>query len=303
MALNREIASSLERCLQTPPLPKEKELELAMEYIQTNNPKIRDKLISSNLRRVYYLAHKEAKILGAYNLFDDIFQAGTIGLMKAIEKFNPEIGVRIVTYAHFSIRLEMQRYIRRNRKCVALGETRANRLLFDNPTFRKKLSEADTPEKFEQLAANHGISTESLTQAIPSYSLKDRYLDETVQNMNMQTKTTYKDNLKAKGSYDTLELIEKRNKEEYVRRVVKNAVSSYIQDRLAKTKDSMKRRKLAIITDRLVTEEPKNLEDLGKEFSVTRERIRQAEEEITAYLKKHIKGHINLEEFQTVLAT
>ena len=112
---------------QSPVLSKEEERELAYRYKNDNDLDAARQLIMSQLRFVVHIA----RTYNGYGLpLADLIQEGNIGLMKAVKKFNPDKGVRLVTYAVHWIRSEIHEFVFNNWKIVKVATTKAQRKLF-----------------------------------------------------------------------------------------------------------------------------------------------------------------------------
>ena len=116
-------------------LTPEKELELAKQYYYEDDVTAARELVLAHLRFVAHLA----KTYSGYGLSQaDLIQEGNVGLMKAVKRFNPEVGVRLVSFAVHWIKAEMHEYILRNWRIVKIATTKAQRKLFFNLRSSKK---------------------------------------------------------------------------------------------------------------------------------------------------------------------
>ena len=135
-------------------LTPEEEKKLAEDLYYRNDLDAARKLVLAHLRFVIYIA----KSYSGYGLSEaDLIQEGNIGLMKAIRKFNPEMGVRLVSFAVHWVKAEIHEYVLKNWKIVKIATTKAQRKLFFNLRGKKKGLEWFTEEEIEQVAKDLGV--------------------------------------------------------------------------------------------------------------------------------------------------
>ena len=144
---------------QSPVLSKEEERELAYRYKNDNDLDAARQLIMSQLRFVVHIA----RTYNGYGLpLADLIQEGNIGLMKAVKKFNPDKGVRLVTYAVHWIRSEIHEFVFNNWKIVKVATTKAQRkLFFKLRSSKKKLGWLTNDEK-ELIAQDLGVRSKDV---------------------------------------------------------------------------------------------------------------------------------------------
>ena len=150
--------SDLDRYLaqvySTPILSREEELELTKEFYETEDVELAHKLVISHLRFVIHIA----KSYAGYGLpLADIIQEGNLGLLKAVKKFNPEKGVRLVSFAVHWIRAEIHEFILKNWRVVKIATTKAQRKLFFNLRSKKKTLDWLTQEEAEKIAEDLNV--------------------------------------------------------------------------------------------------------------------------------------------------
>jgi len=110
-------------------LERDEEHELAVEYGRTHDPKIARKLVTANMKLVVKLAHEYSR---AHRNLPDLIQEGKVGLVQAVEKYDPNRGVKLSSYAAWWIRAYMLRWLLQNARIVRLGTTATQRKLFFN---------------------------------------------------------------------------------------------------------------------------------------------------------------------------
>jgi RNA polymerase sigma-32 factor len=135
-------------------LTPEEERKLAEDLYYRNDLDAARKLVLAHLRFVIYIA----KTYSGYGLPEsDLIQEGNVGLMKAIRKFNPEMGVRLVSFAVHWVKAEMHEYVLKNWKIVKIATTKAQRKLFFNLRSKKKGLGWLTEEEVEAMAKDLGV--------------------------------------------------------------------------------------------------------------------------------------------------
>ena len=159
---------------EVPVLGKDEEKELALRYQQDNDLDAARQLILSQLRFVVYIARSYS----GYGLpLADLIQEGNVGLMKAVKRFDPEYGVRLVTYAVHWIRAEIHEFIFNNWKLVKIATTKAQRKLFFNLRKAKKNLGWLTKQETESIAKDLGVKPKEVTLMEQTFASKDLAFD------------------------------------------------------------------------------------------------------------------------------
>ena len=159
---------------QVPVLSKDEEKELALRYQQDNDLNAARQLILAQLRFVVYIARSYS----GYGLpLADLIQEGNVGLMKAVKRFDPEYGVRLVTYAVHWIRAEIHEFIFNNWKLVKIATTKAQRKLFFNLRKAKKNLGWLTKQETESIAKDLGVKPKEVTLMEQTFASKDLAFD------------------------------------------------------------------------------------------------------------------------------
>src|SRR3982750_3967404 len=158
-------AGSLESYIQAvnrfPLLTEEEEMRLAREYRDNEDVNAARQLVLSHLRLVVSIARG---YLGYGLPHSDLIQEGNIGLMKAVKRFDPERGVRLVSFAIHWIRAEIHEYILRNWRLVKVATTKAQRKLFFNLRSMKKDLAPMTPADVERVAEQLKVKPEEVVE-------------------------------------------------------------------------------------------------------------------------------------------
>jgi RNA polymerase sigma-32 factor len=159
---------------QIPMLTPEEEHELAVKLQKDNDITAAKRLILPHLR---YVARVAKGYLGYGLPLADLIQEGNIGLMKAVRRFNPDMGVRMVTFAMHWIKAEIHEYILRNWRIVKVATTKAQRKLFFNLRGMKKRLGWMTPQEVEEVAKDLGVKPETVREMEMRMSASDAAFD------------------------------------------------------------------------------------------------------------------------------
>ncbi|MEE9252044.1 MAG: RNA polymerase sigma factor RpoH [Thermodesulfobacteriota bacterium] len=270
-------STSLERYLieitNYPVQSRKEEYELAMKYRETGDLEAARKLITSNLRFVI-------KIANEYRNYDlnpmDIIQEGNIGLMQAVKRFDPTKGYRLITYAVWWIRAYVQNYIIRTWSLVKVGTTQSQRKLFYKLRSTKQkmnlIDERLSPEDYKSLAKELGVKEQAAVSMDKRMATRDLSLDAQIDN-----ETSHMDFLVDEAA-DQEQVLSKAQESE--------ALKSGLEVALEELKD----REKYILENRVLSQKPKTLEELGSELNISRERVRQIEgaalKKVRSVLKK-----------------
>jgi len=244
-----------------PVLSRQEEYELAMKYKNDGDLESARKLITSNLKFVIRIANSY-KNYGLNPM--DLIQEGNIGLMQAVKGFDPTKGYRLISYAVWWIRAYIQNYIIKSWSLVKIGTKQAQRKLFYKLRSTKRKMDIDdnlSPEDYKNLADELGVSDKDVIEMDQRMGTKDLSLDA---ELTTERNNTHLDFL-ADDISNQEELISKSEEEENFKTGLEIAL------------DSLKERERYIIKNRILSEHPSTLEDLGSELNISRERVRQIE--------------------------
>ena len=154
-----DIDKYLSQVYQIPVLTREEELELTTEFFETEDVKLAHKLVIAHLRFVVHIA----KSYAGYGLpLADIIQEGNVGLLKAVTKFDPNKGVRLVSFAVHWIKAEIHEFILKNWRIVKIATTKAQRKLFFNLRSKKKNTGWLTDEEAKRIAKELDVSVKEV---------------------------------------------------------------------------------------------------------------------------------------------
>ena len=258
-----------------PVLTAEEERNLAIRMRDYNDVDAAQALIISQLRLVISVARG---YLGYGLSHGDLIQEGNIGLMKAVRHYDPDKGVRLMTFAVHWIRAEIQEYIVRNSHMVKLATTHAQRKLFFNLRQMKKTDQALTNAQAEDIAEKLNVKPKEVLEMEKRLSGPDASLDTPLDEEG-DSSVTAVDMLSDKSD-EPVEILEKADELQLEQVGLKKAIEQL---------DPRSRR---IIEARWFHENDEgevkavSLATLAKEFGISIERVRQLEKQAIAKLKK-----------------
>lgn len=256
-----------------PVLTPEKERELAIKLRDEGDMEAASQLVTSHLRLVISIARQ---YMGYGLPFPDMIQEGNIGLMKAVKRFDPDRGVRLVTFAMTWIRAEIQEYVIKNWKLVKVATTKAQRKLFFNLRSMKEGEESLTPEQTEKIAQELEVRPKDVKEMEMRLLGHDVALDEPGGQDDEQY--TPEDWLASEGNTPE-ENFERANYDKTLDKDLPKAIEKL---------DPRSRR---IIEARWLYDDSSEnkgatLEDLSQELGISKERVRQIEKKALQELKK-----------------
>lgn len=255
-----------------PLLTPAEEKELTAEYQRTGDVQVAARLVTANLRLVVKLAYEYRR---AYRNIMDLIQEGNIGLMQAVKHFDPYRGVKLSSYAAWWIRAYMLRYILNNWRMVKLGTTQAQRKLFFNLNREKaRLAAMGIEPTHGEIAGRLGVDERDVVEMDHRLASSDASLDASVGDSEGRP-TTRMDLLPAKnaGPDALMEGVE---------------LQDLVKARLEEFRQGLTGKDLIIFEQRLVAEEPQTLQQLGEQFGISRERVRQLEARLTGKLRTYL---------------
>lgn len=246
-----------------PLLSREEESELARRYVDQDDLSAAHQLVVSNLRFVVKVAHEYR----GYNLrLLDLIQEGNIGLMMAVKKFDPSKGYRLISYAVWWIRAYIQNFVIRSWSLVKVGTTQAQRKLFFRLRSERERADRESgPGKtapVEDLARRLKVGAHEISDMEMRLAAHDFSLDG---ELEPGARQTHLDLLADTQSVDQEEELARKETQELVRGTVSEAISE------------LNEKEQFIIENRLMTQEPKTLQEIGNHFRISRERARQIE--------------------------
>lgn len=255
----------LQKIRKFPILEQEEEYNLAVEYQKKRDRKIAYKLVTSHLRLVVKVV---AKYKGYGLPVSEMISEGNIGLLYAIEKFEPEKGFRFSTYALWWIKASVQKYILNSWSLVKLGTTAAQKKLFFNlRKIKNKLNLIDDREMSQQIlgeiAQTLDVSVQDVTDMNTRLKAHDGSLN-TVLDSSSDNATEWMDFISDK----------KPNQEECL---AYNETMHYRRQLFNKALSVLNTREKDILFKRRLAEKAATLDDLSKTYHISKERVRQIE--------------------------
>ncbi|MFA7520065.1 RNA polymerase sigma factor RpoH [Shewanella sp.] len=249
-------------------LDAEAEYELAKRLQETGDLQAAKQLIMSHLRFVVHVA----KGYSGYGLPQaDLIQEGNIGLMKAVKRFDPDVGVRLVSFAVHWIKAEIHEYVLKNWRIVKVATTKAQRKLFFNIRKAKKRLGWFSDAEVTMVAENLGVSKADVTEMESRMAAQDPAFDLT--NDQDEEQDFAPVHYLEDHSSDLAENIENDNWE------------SNAQGRLLSAIKTLDERSQHILRARWLDDDKTTLQELAETYQVSAERIRQIEKNAMNKLK------------------
>lgn len=255
-----------------PVLTAEEEYDLASRLQHDGDLEAAQRLVLSHLRFVVRIA----KGYSGYGLpVADLIQEGNIGLMKAVKRFNPEKGVRLVSFAVHWIRAEIHEYVIRNWRIVKIATTKAQRKLFFNLRSAKQRLGWLNQEEVEAVAEDLGVTPANVMEMERRLAQPDASFDMPADSDEEETHYSPVAYLAAPDNSDPSQQLEQDNFSDYQQQKLENALST------------LDERSRDIIAQRWLNEDDKaTLHTLAEQYQVSAERIRQIENNAMKKLKK-----------------
>jgi RNA polymerase sigma-32 factor len=250
-----------------PLLTREQENEIALRYFKDHNPKDAEILVTSNLRFVVKIAAEYSKF---GNKLIDIVQEGNVGLMHAVKEFNPYKGVRLISYAVWWIRGYIQEYLMRQHSMVRIGTTQNQRKLFYH--LKKEKDHLDLlgqEPTVKLLSAKLGIPEDEIRVMEERMSGRDISLDAPISD---------------EGSGVRLDM-EASSDESVDDQLARKETLHLLEEKIDQLRPKLNEKEVYILEKRLLADDPVTLQDIGTEWGVTREAVRQMEARVMKKIK------------------
>ena len=265
----KDIESYLSSVHAIPILTKEQEQELALKLYEEDDLDAARQLVIHHLRFVVHIARSYQ----GYGLpLGDIIQEGNVGLMKAVDKYDPHRGVKLVSFAVHWIKAEIHEYILRNWRQVKIATTKAQRKLFFNLRSKKKSLDWLTKDEAEKIAKDLNVEVKDVLHMENRLSSNDSSFDSPVltgDDEEMMSPSQY--------------LEDKRYDPEVI--VAKDQSNQANSEDLAHALKILDDRSKDILQRRYLVDKKATLHDLADEYNVSAERIRQIENTALKKLK------------------
>lgn len=261
------------------PLPADEQQTLAERYIDEKDLNAGKMLILTNLRLVVKLAREYQR---RWTNLLDLIQEGNVGLAEAVTRYDPYRGVKFTSYAQYWIRAMILNYLMNHLHPVKIGSSRAGRKLFYNlKKARRELMRQGHESPTPALIAEYlDVDEKEVIRVSAQLDAPPVYLDAQAPG---HEKTTIGE-LMHSSTADPEEVVSDMDLATRLRETI-NAFTENLEDK----------RELAIWTDRMIAEDPKSLVDLGKEWGVSKERIRQVEVQIREDFRRFLLNELGEE--------
>ena len=251
-------------------LTSEEEKKLAEALYYRNDLDAARKLVLAHLRFVIYIA----KTYSGYGLPEaDLIQEGNVGLMKAIRKFNPEMGVRLVSFAVHWVKAEIHEYVLKNWKIVKIATTKAQRKLFFNLRSKKKGLGWLTEEEVKAMAEDLGVKPSEVREMEKRLSGIDMPFDPLSDSDDDEASFAPSQYLEDSDA-DPSMIFEKDNLSE------NNSLQLY------EALNQLDDRSRDILQDRWLADEKLTLHELAEKYHISAERVRQIEKNAMKKIKQ-----------------
>ncbi len=255
-----------------PVLSVERERQLAEDLFYNDNLEAARELVMSHLRFVVHIARSYS----GYGLAEaDLIQEGNVGLMKAVKRFNPEKGVRLVSFAVHWIKAEMHEYILRNWRIVKVATTKAQRKLFFNLRSQKKSLSWLSAEEAQAVAEDLGVDVKEVQRMEGRLASRDVAYDlpgDADDDDAWQAPQYYLEDRSA----DPAAAVEEGDWQENTEQQLHAALAG------------LDERSRDILAQRWLAEEKSTLHELADQYGVSAERIRQLEQNAMKKLRAAI---------------
>jgi len=261
------LGDGLQRYLQqvnaVPLLSQEEEVALANRFRQEGDLQAAQQLVLSHLRYVV----KIARHYTGYGLaLNDLIQEGTIGLMKAVKRFDPSVGVRLVSFAVHWIKSEMHEYVIRNWRIVKVATTKAQRKLFFNLRQAKKRLGWFSYEEVQAVAKDLGVNPKEVLEMEARLNAHDDAFDHANDDDDVKT-------------FSPIQYLPMPRETEPDAGLFDENASQYLETAL----ENLDPRSQDIVSKRWLNEEKASLKELAEQYDISIERVRQIEK--NAFLK------------------
>ncbi|MEZ4297576.1 MAG: RNA polymerase factor sigma-32 [Polyangiaceae bacterium] len=267
-------------------LTPDEEKDLTTKFATTQDARIAARLVTANLRLVVKLAYEYRR---AYKNIMDLIQEGNIGLMQAVKRYDPYRGVKLSSYAAWWIRAYILRFILNNWRLVKLGTTQAQRKLFFNLNKEKaKLSALGIEPEAAEIAKRLGVEEKEVIDMDRRLSSGEASLDAPVGDSDGRAVSRL-DMMPSGGSGPDMAFEQEE-------------MDKLLRERLLEFRKTLKGKDIEIFDKRVYiphnTEdpaaqaEPLTLQELGDQFGISRERVRQLEARLTHKLRQYLRQEL-----------
>jgi RNA polymerase sigma-32 factor len=260
--------SYIDRVSQIAVLSKEDEKALATRFRSEGDLEAARQLVLSHLRFVVHIARG---YLGYGLPMGDLVQEGNVGLMKAVKRFDPGVGVRLVSFAVHWIRAEIHEYVLRNWRLVKVATTKSQRKLFFNLRRMKKNLAWLSDDETKAVARDLGVDVSDVREMEQRLSARDMSFDPTPESDDEE-------------SYSPAMYLPASNADPAIE-VEREEWDEDSSDRLSIALEKLDERSRSILKRRWMTDDKATLHELADEYGISAERVRQVESNAINKLK------------------
>lgn len=271
------MAAYLAEVRRYPLLSREEEHELAVRWFEHQDVDAARRLVTSNLRLVVKIAHEYRR---TYNQLLDLVQEGNVGLLQAVQKYDPYRGVKLSTYAAWWIRAYILKFILNNWRLVKVGTTQAQRKLFFNLNKeRERLAREGFAPDAKLLAERLDVTEQDVTEMQQRLRSSDMSLDAPVGgHQGEENGPSHLDFISGgERPDDSVEATE---------------FSRLLRQKLEAFGARLEGREKTLFEERLLAETPLTLHEIGEKYGISRERARQLEKRLTDKLKDYLQAEL-----------
>jgi RNA polymerase sigma-32 factor len=258
-----------------PMLAPEEEQELARRVRDAGDQKAAFRLISSHLRLVVKIA-MDFQRRWMQNVLD-LIQEGNVGLMRAVKKFDPDKGIKFSYYAAYWIKAYILKYIMDNWRMVKIGTTQAQRKLFYNLNKeRQRLQALGFDPSASQLSEALNVTEADIVEMDQRLSGNDLSLDVTLGEDSTSTRLDFLPAL-TPGIEEML---------------AGDEISRQLEKHIQSIRPKLNEKELDLLDNRMLSDSPVTLREIGAKYGITRERVRQIEARLLEKLRDHLSRRI-----------
>ena len=269
----RDLDAYMQTVSAFPILSAEAEKDLAERFYYENDLEAARELVLCHLRFVVHMARSYS----GYGLpTADLIQEGNVGLMKAVKRFNPEVGVRLVSFAVHWIKAEIHEYVLRNWRIVKVATTKAQRKLFFNLRGSKKRLSWLTPEETQAVANDLGVSEQEVTRMEGRLAASDLAFDG--YDTDDDTAPASPSHYLSTDDNDPADLVAEQRQQ------------ADTSERLLQALGELDERSRDIVQSRWLADSKATLHDLADRYEVSAERIRQLEKNAFKKLERALQA-------------
>jgi RNA polymerase sigma-32 factor len=271
------IGAYLHELRRYPLMTREEEHEVAVRFSKSADQHLAARLITANLRLVVKIAQEYRR---AHRNILDLIQEGNIGLIHAVQKYDPYRGVKLSSYASWWIRAYILKFILANWRLVKVGTTQAQRKLFFNlRKEREKLEKQGYEVEAKHLAAALDVTEQEVIEMERRLNASETSLDAPMRS-DEQGDRTQGDFVRATSALRPDVQVES------------GEFGAILKSKLEMFGGTLRDRDLEIFRDRLLNDDPATLVQIAERFGVTRERVRQIEERLKKRLRQYLETEL-----------